>query len=110
MSRSLARICEGRSLVPCNSEFWGLVRLNKIVLIFLRAKNLLDARLEQQRVRDFSAQLKAAIEMGEKLAAEAGSQAPKLKAERADLEQQVDRLADAICPHGYSSSLSAELT
>jgi DNA invertase Pin-like site-specific DNA recombinase len=79
-------------------------------LIAAISKNLLDARLEQQRVQDFSAELRAAIEVEEKLAAEATLQTPKVKAERADLEQQAGRLADAIRQHGFSSFLSAELT
>jgi hypothetical protein len=88
------------------------IRRNRLEpqLIAAISENLLDPCLEQQRVQDFSAQLKAAIEVEEKLAAEAGSQAPKWKAERADLEQQAGRLADAIRQHGYSSFLSAELT
>jgi DNA invertase Pin-like site-specific DNA recombinase len=79
-------------------------------LISAISENLLDARLEQQRVQDFSTQLKTAIELEEKLAAEAASQSPKMKAERADLEQQASRLADAIRQHGFSPYLSAELT
>jgi hypothetical protein len=79
-------------------------------LISAISKNLLDARLEQERVQEFSAQFRAAIVAEEKLEAEATSQTPKLKAERADLEQQACRLAYAIRQHGYSSFLSAELT
>jgi len=79
-------------------------------LIAAISENLLDPRLEQQRVQDFSAELKATIELEEKLAAEAASQTPKMKTERADLEQQAGRLADAIRQHGFSPYLSAELT
>ena len=88
------------------------IRRNRLEpqLIAAISKNLLDARLEQQRVQDFSAQLKAAIEVEEKLAAEAGSQAPKLKTERTDLDKQASHLVDAIRQHGCSPYLSAELT
>jgi site-specific DNA recombinase len=74
------------------------------------SRNLLDPRLAQQRIRDFSEQLKAAIELEEKLAAEAASNGRSLNAERADLEARAVRLADAIGQHGYSSVLSAQLS
>ena len=79
-------------------------------LIAAISKNLLDPRLEQQRIRDFSAQLQAAIELEEKLASESVSNAPTLMAERADLENQAGRIADAIGQHGYSPVLSAQLS
>jgi hypothetical protein len=50
-------------------------------LIAAISKNLLDPRLEQQRIRDFSAQLEARIELEEKLASESVSNAPKLTAD-----------------------------
>jgi DNA invertase Pin-like site-specific DNA recombinase len=79
-------------------------------LIAAISKNLLDPRLEQQRIRDFSAQLQARIELEEKLASDSVSNAPKLIAERADLENQAGRIADAIGQHGYSPVLSAQLS
>jgi site-specific DNA recombinase len=79
-------------------------------LIGAISKNLLDPRLEQQRIRDFSTQLKATTELEEKLASESASNAPMLTVERADLEKQAIRLADAIGQHGYSSVLSAQLS
>jgi DNA invertase Pin-like site-specific DNA recombinase len=79
-------------------------------LISAISRNLLDPQLAEQRIRDFSEQLKAAIEVEEKLAAEASSNGPSLNAERADLETQAVRLADAIGQHGYSSVLSAQLS
>ena len=79
-------------------------------LISAISKNLLDPRLAPQRLRDFSDQLKAAMELEEKLATEAASNGPTLIAERADLERQAVRLADAIGQHGYSSVLSAQLS
>ncbi len=87
------------------------IRRNRLEpqLIAAISKNLLDPRLEQQLVKDFSAQLKTAIALEEKLAAEATSQAPTLKEERADLGKKAGRLVGAIGQHGYSSFLSAEL-
>jgi len=79
-------------------------------LISAISENLLDPRLEQQRVQDFSAQLKATIELEEQLASESASNAPQLTAERADLEKQAVRLVDAIGQHGYSSFLSGQLS
>ena len=79
-------------------------------LISAISMNLLDPRLEQQRIQDFKAQLQAAIELEEKLASESVSNGSKLKEERADLEKQSIRLADAIGQHGYSQVLSAQLS
>ena len=88
------------------------IRRNRLEpqLISAISNNLLDPRLAQQRIRDFSDQIKAAFELEEKLAAEAASNGPSLTAERADLEKQAVRLADAIGQHGYSSVLSAQLS
>jgi hypothetical protein len=74
------------------------------------SKNLIDPRLEQQRIKDFSAQLQTAIEWEEKLTSESASKGSKLKADRAELEEQAVRLADAIGQHGYSPILSAKLS
>ena len=79
-------------------------------LIAAISKNLLDPRLEQERIQAFSAHLRAAIELEEKLAAEAASNGPQLTAERADLEKQATHLVDAIRQHGISPILSAELS
>jgi DNA invertase Pin-like site-specific DNA recombinase len=79
-------------------------------LIAAISRNLLDQRLEQQRIRDFSAQLQASIELEERLASEAASNTSNLSVERTDLEQQAIRLADAIGQHGYSATLSAQLS
>jgi site-specific DNA recombinase len=79
-------------------------------LISAISRNLLDLRLAPQRLKDFSDQLKAAIGLEEKLAAEAASNGSTLTAERADLEKQAVRLADAIGQHGYSSVLSTQLS
>ncbi len=98
-----------RFRVACSNRLtikWQALEQQLIAAI---SNNLLDPRLEQQRVQDFSAQLQAAVELEEKLASESVSNAPKLIAERADLENQATRLADAIGQHGYSSILSAQL-
>ena len=79
-------------------------------LISAISKNLLHPRLEQQRIHDFSAQLKATIELEEKLASESASNASKLNSELANLEKQAIRLADAIGQHGYSSVLLSQLS
>jgi hypothetical protein len=79
-------------------------------LIAAISKNLLAPRVERQRIKDFSAQLQAAVELEEKLASESASNGTKLAAERADLENQAVRLADAIGQHGYSPVLSAQLS
>jgi len=69
----------------------------------------LDPRLEQDRVREFSEQLKARIESEEKLLSEAAANGPRLEAERAELEKQGGHLADAIAQRGGSPFLSAQL-
>lgn len=74
------------------------------------SKNLSDERLEEERIREFSAQLKARIELEEKLAREAGSIGLQLKEERAELQQQAGHLVDAIAQHGISSLLSSQLS
>jgi hypothetical protein len=52
----------------------------------------------------------ARIELEEKLVSDSVSNAPKLITERADLENQAGRIADAIGQHGYSPVLSAQLS
>jgi len=103
----------------CNNHRFRNTCTNKITILRNRlepqlisaiSRNLLDPRLAPQRLRDFSDQLKAAIELEEKLAAEAASNGPTLKAERADLEKQADRISDAMGQHGYSPTLSAQLS
>jgi hypothetical protein len=77
-------------------------------LISAISKNLLDARLEQQRILDFSAQLKATMALEEELASST-LDAPSLKAERSELEKQAGRLVDAMAQHGFSPFLSSQL-
>ena len=78
-------------------------------LISAISKNLMDARLEEERIQEFRKQLEARIALEEKLAAEGSSNRPKLEAERSDLEKQARHLVDAISQHGYSPFLSAQL-
>ena len=78
-------------------------------LISAISKNLLDPRLEEERIQEFRKQLEARIALEEKLAAEGSSNRPKLEAERSDLEKQARHLVDAISQHGYSPFLSAQL-
>lgn len=78
-------------------------------LISAISKNLLDPRLEAERIQEFRKQLATRVALEERLAAEAGSNRPKLEAERLDLERQARNLVDAISQHGYSPSLSTQL-
>jgi len=78
-------------------------------LIAALSANLLDSRLEDERVREFTAQLKAQIEIEEKLAREAELDSPKLSEERSDLQAQAHNLVDAIARHGLSAFLSTQL-
>jgi site-specific DNA recombinase len=93
----------------CTNKMTILWKRLEPQLISAIAKNLLDPRLEQQLICDFSKQLKARIELEERLASEAVSTSPKLQAERSELEKQANHLVDAIAQHGCSSFLSAEL-
>jgi hypothetical protein len=78
-------------------------------LVFALSANLLDPHLEQERIHEFSEQLKARIELEEKLAREAASNGAQLKEERSELQKQATNLVDAIGKHGISSLLSAQL-
>lgn len=78
-------------------------------LIAAISANLLDPRLEEERTREFTAQLKAKLELEEKLAGEAELNRPALEQERSELEVQAGHLVDAIASHGISSFLSAQL-
>ena len=78
-------------------------------LIAALSANLLDPRLTEVRSREFAEQLKARIELEEKLAREAELNRPALERERLALEIQARHLVDAIAQHGISSLLSAQL-
>lgn len=79
-------------------------------LVAAFSKNLLDEGLEEERIREFSAQLKARIEVEEKLAHEATSNASQLREERAELQSQAQHLVDAIAKQGISPLLSSQLS
>jgi site-specific DNA recombinase len=79
-------------------------------LIAALSKNLMDERLEEERIREFCAQVKARIELEQRLTLEAASNGSQLKAERAELQLQAGHLVDAIAKHGISSFLSSQLS
>jgi site-specific DNA recombinase len=85
------------------------VRLEQQLIGALSA-NLLDPSLEDERTREFVGQLKARIELEEKLAREAVSNSAQLKKEKSDLQVQAGHLVDAIAKHGLSSLLSSQLS
>ena len=70
-------------------------------LIAALSNNLLDERLEEERIREFGAWLKARIEVEEKLAHEASSKPSQLREERADLHLQAGHLVDASASTGF---------
>jgi site-specific DNA recombinase len=78
-------------------------------LISAISNNLLDPRLEAERVLEFRKQLDARVELEGKLAAEAISNRPMLEAERAELDRKGRNLAEAIAQQGSSPFLSSEL-
>jgi len=70
----------------------------------------LDERLEEERVREFTSQLKARIELEEKLGREGASNSSQLKEERSELQIRAGHLVEAIEQHGISSLLSSQLS
>jgi DNA invertase Pin-like site-specific DNA recombinase len=78
-------------------------------LVAAISANLLEPRLEDERAREFTSQLNAAIELEEKLAREAELNRPKLEGERSELESQARNLVEAISKHGISPFISAQL-
>jgi site-specific DNA recombinase len=79
-------------------------------LVASLSTNLLDDRLEEERIREFRTQLKIRIELEEKLAREAASNSSQLTEERSELQMQAGHLVDAIAQHGISSLLSSQLS
>jgi len=79
-------------------------------LIAALSRNLLDERLEEERVREFTSQLKAQIELEKKLAREGASNSSQLKEERSELQIRAGHLVEAIEQHGISSLLSSQLS
>ena len=78
-------------------------------LIAAISRNLQRPELEEELIREFSAQLKARLELEEKLAREAELNSPQLEAERSELVRKAGHLVDAIASHGISSFISAQL-
>ena len=72
-------------------------------LIAALPRNLLDETLEEERLSEFTSQLKARIELEEKLAHEAVSNGSQLKEERSELQIRAGHLVEAIEQHGISS-------
>jgi len=78
-------------------------------LIAAISKNLLDPRLEAERIQEFRKQLEERIALEKQVAAEGVSNRPQLEQERTELEKQARHLVDAVAQHGYSSFLSGQL-
>src|SRR5258706_16042042 len=85
-----------------------LTRLVKELITAL-SNNLLDSRLEEKRTREFAAQLKARIELEEKLAREAEVNRPALEKERSELNSRGRRLGEAIATLGLSAFVAEQL-
>ncbi|MBZ5614699.1 MAG: recombinase family protein [Acidobacteriia bacterium] len=83
-------------------------KLEQQLLAALSA-NLLDPRLEEERVQSFRTQLKATLDTDTRRAREAASQDSHLKDEHATLKKEQHNLVDAIAKHGFSPALSARL-
>jgi site-specific DNA recombinase len=83
-------------------------RLEQQVISAL-STNLLDPRLEEERTREFVAQLKARIDLEEKLAQEAEVNRPALEKERYELSARGRRLSEAIAMTGHSPFLLEQL-
>lgn len=71
--------------------------------------NLLDPRLEEDRVQSFRDQLKTTLAAETRRALEAASQDSQLKEELAGLKKEQQNLVDGITKHGFSPALSARL-
>lgn len=78
-------------------------------LIAALSRNLLRPELEDDIARQFSEQLKAAVENEARLANEAVSNGPRLREQRSELQRQAANVVDAIRQHGISPFLSTEL-
>jgi DNA invertase Pin-like site-specific DNA recombinase len=78
-------------------------------LIRALSANLLDSQLEEERIREFTKQLKARIELEEELAREADLDRPALESERTELRAQGRRLGEAIAINGHSPFLLEQL-
>jgi site-specific DNA recombinase len=78
-------------------------------LITALSNNLLDSRLEEERTRAFAAQLKARIELEEKLARESEVNRPALEKERSELISRGRRLGEAIATLGLSAFVAEQI-
>jgi len=78
-------------------------------LIAALSTNLMDSRLEEERTREFAAQLKARIELEEKLAREVEVNRPALEKERSELNSRGRRLGEAIATLGLSAFVAEQL-
>jgi septal ring factor EnvC (AmiA/AmiB activator) len=82
---------------------WAVARVAAL------STNLLDPRLEEERVQSFRDQLKATLAAATRRTREAASQDAQLKEELAGLEKEQENLVDGIAKHGFSPALSARL-
>jgi hypothetical protein len=89
-----------RKLVTTIQDIKGLAALSA---------NLLDPRLEEERVQSFRDQLKATLAAETRRALETASQDSQLKEELAGLKKEQENLVDGIAKHGFSTALSARL-
>jgi len=78
-------------------------------LLAALSTNLLDPRLEEERVQSFRDQLKATLAAATRHMREAASQDAQLKEALAGLEKEQENLVDRIAKHGFSPALSARL-
>jgi DNA invertase Pin-like site-specific DNA recombinase len=78
-------------------------------LLAALSTNLLDTRLEEERVQSFRDQLKATLAAETRRTREAAAQDSQLKEELAGLEKEQENLVDGIAKHGFSPALSARL-
>lgn len=94
-------VCENSVRIPQR-------KLEQQLLAALSA-NLLDPRLEEERVQSFHDELKATLAAETRRTREAASQDSQLKEELAGLKKEQENLVDGIAKHGFSLALSARL-
>jgi hypothetical protein len=78
-------------------------------LISALSANLLDTRLEEERVKVFSEQLRKTMEQEAGLACQALLKQSAVKEEQSKLKKQITNLVAAIAEYGMSPNLRAEL-
>jgi hypothetical protein len=79
-----------------------MIWIDPYQLISAISNNLLDPRLEADRIQEFRKQLESRFALEERLPAEGVSNRSNLEVERLDLEKRARHLADAIAQHGSS--------